>query len=220
MSTSKIKVAFIDVDRTIFSVNSGNILVWKAFTGKLMGINQLLKAFWYAVLYRLRIGNASDIIDKMALWTEGVKAEEFEKLCQKIFETYLKKKIRPEIINEVKILIEDGIKPVILSAALSAICKPTALILDIQEVICSELAVINGKYTGFPQGKINYAEEKLSRVIDYCKQNKINLNDASCYSDSFSDIPVLQSVGLAFCISPDKRLRNKAKKMNWKILDW
>jgi len=220
MSEEKIKVAFIDVDRTIFSTNSGNILVWKAYTSGLMGFSQLLKAAWYALLYRTRIGNPSEIIDKMALWTNGVKQDDLEILCKQIFNTYLRQKIRPEMIQEVMRLKNDRVRIVILSAALSAICKPTAEVLGIDEIICSDLEVVDGKFTGKPKGKLCYGVEKLNRVVEYCQVNKIDLKNTSCYTDSVSDISVLEVVAYPFCISPDSRLRKEAITRGWKVIDW
>jgi len=48
----------------------------------------------------------------------------------------------------------------------------------------------------------------------------VRLSDCAFYTDSFSDVPVLEAVGQPVAVNPDPRLRRRANKRGWRIVDW
>jgi phosphoserine phosphatase len=85
-------------------------------------------------------------------------------------------------------------------------------------IICSALKTSNGLYTGDPEGRFCFGDEKVKRLREHCK-NK-NINPALCwyYGDSVDDLPVLTFIGNPICVNPDKKLLKEAKKKGWEIL--
>ncbi len=94
-------------------------------------------------------------------------------------------------------------KVVILSSALDLICNEMSLRLGMDDIICSTLESEDGYLTGKPCGRFCYGEEKLIRLMAYCRNNTMNPSDSWYYSDSISDLPVLSSVGNPVCVNPD-----------------
>ena len=87
-------------------------------------------------------------------------------------------------------------------------------------VICSEPELVNQHYSGRPETGFCFRDEKLNRMNQYLQLNHFTLHDAWYYADSIDDLPVLQSVGHAICVNPDKQLEKIARKQNWVIHTW
>jgi phosphoserine phosphatase len=63
-------------------------------------------------------------------------------------------------------------------------------------------------------------KNKYLQAIQYCEENNFTFTDAYFYSDSISDLPLLQVVGHPVCVCPDSSLRQIANKSGWTICDW
>lgn len=213
-------LALFDLDRTIFTVNSSNYLVWHAFKKRLISISDLMKGIYLAFLYKAGWRETNRILNEMAAWIKGMTEKDLTKIAERIIESHLLEKIRPEIYHEIEKHQKKGAKVVILSAALPVLCQPIARHLKIHDVICTEMEVADGRYTGKSLGIICFAEEKLNRLLEYCNIHNFGLDDAYYYADSISDVHVLSAVAHPVCIDPDRKLRKAAKKNNWLIPDW
>ncbi|MEJ2054937.1 MAG: hypothetical protein P8X42_13535 [Calditrichaceae bacterium] len=71
-----------------------------------------------------------------------------------------------------------------------------------------------------PAGAYCYGDEKLNKIIEYCKSNHFDLGKAYYYADSYSDLNVLKAVGNPVCVSPDRKLKKIAQKEGWRISIW
>ena len=80
--------------------------------------------------------------------------------------------------------------------------------------------VIDGKFSGKPNGSYCYGEEKLRQVIKYCNKHNFDIQKTFYYADSFSDILVLESVGNPICVTPDKKLKKAAYRNGWPVYHW
>jgi len=63
-----------------------------------------------------------------------------------------------------------------------------------------------------------FGVNKKNGVVNWLKQNNINLDDVSFYSDSYTDIPLLELCGKPVAVNPDSILARQAKKRGWEIL--
>ncbi len=212
-------VVFIDLDNTLLSVNSGKITVLAAYKNGLIKFFELLNAFFLSVVYKLNIRIPEKTVIKMAAWLGGMKEELIINLSKEIVDRELIPTVRPSMINEIKFHQKKGATVVLLSAALPYVCEPIAKFVGINEVICSSMEIKQGVFTGKPQGKICLGKEKLVRAQQYCEKNSLSLSEAYCYADSDSDKYILAASGYPICVSPDKKLRKRALKNNWKITE-
>ena len=62
-------------------------------------------------------------------------------------------------------------------------------------------------------GKLPFAQREATAT-------GISLRDAVFYTDSYSDLTVLEAVGEAVAVNPDPRLRRLAVKRGWRVVDW
>jgi HAD superfamily hydrolase (TIGR01490 family) len=212
--------AFFDLDRTIVKSVSGNSQVRRAFKKGLMTRSDLAKAVYLSVIYKLNLRNPQKIIDEMAGWARGLPEKTMDDLCLEVVNEELLPSIYSEAILEIKAHKDKNAKLVILSSALTPICREMSLHLEMDGFLCSDLEVKNGYLTGHPVGHLCFGEEKRVRLLEYCEKNNTRSSDAWYYGDSISDLPALSSVGNPVCVNPDKRLKKEGSARGWKILWW
>jgi phosphoserine phosphatase len=63
----------------------------------------------------------------------------------------------------------------------------------------------------------------LAKVEDFVRAQSdasIRLVDATVYTDSVTDLPLLLAVRSPVAVNPDLRLRNYARRQGWPIQQW
>ena len=218
-STSRPYTAFFDLDRTIIRTDSGRTLIWYALKEGLMTRTYLLKGIYLSILYKLNLRNPTKIISTMVSWLKGVSEDSFNELSAEIFRNDLKESINHDIKSEINFHRKNGAGCVILSSSIQPVCQPIADYLKMDDIICSNLEVDNGIYTGRPSGLFCFGEEKAVRLLEYCKMNNIDYETALYYGDSISDLPVLNTVGYPICVNPDRKLKRVANIRGWQIIN-
>lgn len=214
------KIAFFDIDYTILKINSGEALIKQAYRKRLISTIGIAKAIYAGLQYKYSLRDAQKIIDKMGGWLKGFSEEKINKVAEEIFHKDILPNIRPNIIKEIDRLKKQGTEIVILSSSIQSVCIPLGEHLDFDEVLCSELEVKDGKYTGRPVGQFCFRKEKLIRLKEFCDKRGCDLKDASYYADSIDDLPALEKVGYPICVSPDKKLTGEAQKRGWIVQNW
>jgi HAD superfamily hydrolase (TIGR01490 family) len=213
-------IAFFDLDGTLISANSGKLLVKGALKNGMMIMPDLIKALWLSLLYKFGLMNPEKIIAGMLKWLAGVPENEVSSLISEVFEKHILHSIPEKARREIKMHKEKNAAVVILSSALFPVCQAVASHLEMDDVICTQIETVNGRYTGRPAGNFCFGHEKFFRLREYCERNGSKIPDAWYYGDSFSDLPVLEIVGNPVCVNPDKKLLKEANKNNWIIYTW
>lgn len=142
---------------------------------------------------------------------------------------------------EVRALVEanmaERLEPTIYPAALAAICAhqeagrlvflvsaepeevvvPLAEQLGIAHTICSQAVIgADGCYTGETKAWI-YGPEKSVAIRNAADRLGIDLAASYAYSDSATDVPMLECVGHPIAVNPDRALHKVAVERGWDI---
>jgi phosphoserine phosphatase len=67
---------------------------------------------------------------------------------------------------------------------------------------------------------ICYGPGKVEVAEAWACANGVDLAASSFYSDSSTDVPMLERVGRPYAVHPDPRLALLARSRGWPILDW
>ena len=154
----------------------------------------------------------------MLSWLRGLQLEMVKALCREVFNDTLVTTIRPEILEVMTEHRSRNGANVLLSSATSPICEPISAHLQLDDMICTQLASENGILTGKTSGKLVYGIEKKQRLMAYCQEHGYDPNEVYYYGDSFTDHHVMEAVGKPVAVSPDKGLLRIAVAKNWPIL--
>jgi phosphoserine phosphatase len=125
------------------------------------------------------------------------------------------------VYDEAVTLIEqhhrEGRDVVIVSASGTEVVEPIGAMLGADIVVATRLEEVDGRYTG----EIDfyaYAEEKARAIEDLAQQRGYDLATSFGYSDSVTDVPMLEAVGHPHAVNPDKELRKVAQGNGWPVL--
>jgi HAD superfamily hydrolase (TIGR01490 family) len=106
------------------------------------------------------------------------------------------------------------------SATNSVLVEPIARRLGFENIVATEVEIIDGVYTGKVYGRPALGQGKLTKVEEWAAQNNIkDFKDAIFYSDSINDLPLLSEVGVPIAVNPDDQLRNLSIKNNWEVIE-
>ena len=78
----------------------------------------------------------------------------------------------------------------------------------------------DGKLTGKVEHPLCFGHGKLVRARRLAEELGFKLEEAVFYTDSITDLPLLEAVGERVCVNPDPRLRRLARARGWKIERW
>ncbi len=131
--------------------------------------------------------------------------------------------IRPTIYAGSKELVEadrrQGFRPVLVTGELDFALAQVARYFGFDAVISNALIYEKGAATGAVAAPLIAEQEKVKAIRQLCRQRDVEPAQCKAYSDSFSDAPMLESVGSPVAVNPDRRLRRIAQKRGWPIIN-
>jgi hypothetical protein len=86
-------------------------------------------------------------------------------------------------------------------------------------VIATRARIVDGRYTGELEF-YSYGESKAEEIRSLAERIGIDLEGSYAYTDSITDLPMLQAVGHPVAVNPDRDLRREAETRGWDIRDF
>lgn len=146
-------------------------------------------------------------------------------------ERFLHEVIWPRVPAEALALVDhhraQGHTLVLTTATNRVITELTAQALRLPHLIATEVQLVDGVYTGRPEGVLNMREGKVVRLHRWLADRGLDeaaraaaLRGAHFYSDSANDLPLLGAVGHPVAVDPDQRLLAHATAQGWPVRRW
>jgi HAD superfamily hydrolase (TIGR01490 family) len=212
--------AFFDLDKTIIA-KSSSLAFSKPFqAGGLISRRAVLRTA-YAQFVFLTGGADHDQMEKMRQFMSQLCAGWDVATVREIVADTLHNIVDPLVYDEAVSLIEEhklaGRDIVIVSTSGAEVVEPIGAMLGADRVVATRLEIVDGKYTGEIE-YYAYAEEKARAIEDLAAERGYDLAECFGYSDSITDVHMLEAVGHPFAVNPDKDLRRVAVSKGWPIL--
>lgn len=109
---------------------------------------------------------------------------------------------------------------VLVTGSLDFIIEPFARALAVDAVVAPSLVESNGRFTGKLNGPPIGDKEKARRITQFAENHGIDLSRSHAYGDSIADLPMLDCVGHAHVVNPDRRLAGVAQGNGWSTHHW
>lgn len=211
--------AFFDLDRTLMAGSSGYQFGRAAFKSGMVGRRQL--AGWAIDHLRFRLKGSTDqdtdeLVRQVKDLLEGVPERQLKRMVPDLLAGILPR-IYPQMIEEVRSHQDAGRPTFIVSAAGDGIVSLLALVLDMEGGIGTRYEVDpDGNYTGTLE--LNYGDGKIEPMRRFAAEHAIDLDSSWAYSDSVSDLPMLELVGKPVAVNPDAELAEIAAERGWRVM--
>jgi HAD superfamily hydrolase (TIGR01490 family) len=209
--------AFFDVDRTLVSCNTGRLFLRDLRARGEISFFRALRALVWMAKYHLSLIDlqwvATRVASQMAGWVERDFAER-----------WVADDVLPLIVPGAHSRIEkhraEGHVLSILSSSPTYVTQPIAKALGIEEVMSTRFEVAGGLFTGRLVGPACVGPGKVHWAEDLGARRQLDLGKSWFYTDSYTDLPMLERVGYQVVVNPDPRLRRAAKRRGWPVQDW
>lgn len=212
--------AFFDLDRTLIAGSSAFVFGRAARAAGYVPLREFIGHGYQAIKFRLT--GASDattdgIRDQMLSAVGGLHQGDLLALNEVVLPELLGL-IRPEARAVLEHHHRAGRDTYIVSASPIEIVEPLARALDMTGGIGTRSEVVDGMYTGRLDGPFCYGEGKVIAMKELAAERGIDLSQSWSYSDSASDIPMMEAVGHAVAVNPDPKMAKIARERGWPVV--
>lgn len=212
--------AFFDLDRTLVACNTGRLFLKDLRSRGEISIGRVLRAMGWLARYHFSLLDVDAVAQKIMAGMRGWSERDFEERCKRWVEDEVLPLLLPAGLRKIEEHRRRGHLLAILSTSPSYVTRPIAKTLGMDEAVSTQFEVEGGLFTGrviapacFGAGKVHWAEQ-LGRA------RKLDLGRSWFYTDSFTDLPMLERVGHQVIVNPDPRLRRTARQRGWTVENW
>lgn len=212
--------AFFDLDKTLIAKSSTLAFSRPFFDEGLLNRRAVLKSSYAQFLFLIS-GADHDQMDRMRNYiTAMCTGWDVEQIKTIVGET-LHDIVTPLVFAEAADLIAEhtaqGHDIVVVSASGEEVVTPIAQALGATHSAATQMRVEDGKYTGELEFYC-FGEGKVEAIRKLAAEHGYDLSQCHAYSDSSTDIPMLNAVGRPTAVNPDRLLRKTAAANGWPVL--
>ena len=215
--------AFFDLDKTIIAKSSTLAFGSPLYKAGFLNRRALLKAGIAQIVY-VMVGADHDQMEKvrgqLLALTKGWDRVQVQELVRETVDEI----VAPLVYAEALALIDEhhraGRTVVIISSSPEEVVRPLAVYLGVDDVIATRSkSGPDGRYTG-ELDFYAYGPGKAEAIRALAERDGIDLTASYAYSDSATDLPMLEAVGHPVVVNPDKELADIAVARDWQVMDF
>ncbi|MGO8882598.1 MAG: HAD family hydrolase [Streptosporangiaceae bacterium] len=219
-SGSESQAAFFDLDKTIISRSSTLAFASSFYRYGLITRTEALRGASAQIVFRL--GGASHRrMERLRLQVgelcRGWPADRIGEIVRRHLDEIIVPLVYPQIYALLAAHQEAGRDVIIVSTSGQEMVRPIGALLGASSVIATRMAVADGRYTGEIEFYA-YGEAKAARIRELAAERGYRLAECFAYSDSVTDLPMLEAVGHPHAVNPDRALRKIARERGWPVL--
>jgi HAD superfamily hydrolase (TIGR01490 family) len=214
--------AFFDLDKTVIAKSSTLAFGRPFFQGGLINRRAVLKGAYAQFVFSLA-GADADQMERMRSQITAMTTGWDVTVVHDIVRETLHEIVDPLVYAEAADLIEAhraaGREIVIVSSSGAEMVEPIGEMLGVHRVVATRMVTVDGRYTG----EIDfyaYGENKAAAMREVAAEKGWDLADCWAYSDSVTDLPMLEAVGHPTAVNPDRGLRKIAAERGWPVLEF
>lgn len=216
-----VAAAFFDLDRTLISGSSTfafGVEAWRQGLAEPRDIGRWATAAMTFMLAGDKDEGASiEVRTEFLSGIKGASVADLDAIGQAVLPK-LVARVRPEARKLLAMHHEAGRDTWIISASPQRIVGPIAASLGMTGAIGTDGEVVDGRFTGELEGEFIYGASKARALGSLAEDRGYDLKLSYAYSDSISDIPMLEAVGHPVAVNPDSDLEEVAHERGWPVV--
>jgi HAD superfamily hydrolase (TIGR01490 family) len=216
---TKHTAAFFDLDKTLISRSSTLAFSRPFYRHGLISRGTMIRgSFAQAVFKRAGAGQVrmERIRSQVSRVCRGWPADAVREIVQANLDAI----IVPHLYQEARTLVDEhhaaGRDVIVVSASGHEVVDPIAELLGADTVVATEMVITDGRYTG-EVAFYAFGEAKATKIHELAAARDYDLAGSYAYSDSVTDLPMLEAVGHPIAVNPDRALRREATRRGWPI---
>ena len=211
--------AFFDLDKTIIAGSSALAFSRPFRREGLISRRVMLRGAYAQLLLVLSGADAQTMESLRRRLTALCAGWEVDQVRAIVAET-LDEIVRPMVYAEATALIgrhrAAGQDVVVLSASGQEVVEPIAALVGADRAVATRMAIHRGRYAGEIEFYC-YGEQKAAAARRLAEEHGYDMEDCHAYTDSITDLPLLEAVGHPVVVNPDRELRRVARDRGWPV---
>jgi HAD superfamily hydrolase (TIGR01490 family) len=209
--------AFFDVDKTLISENSGTLYLRALYERGDIRWTTVVRSLASYLQYKLNLLDMERWVENAARDVKGRSERALTRESNQWFRDYVLPKVYPEARELTSHHAERGHVVALVSGATKFVLRPLARHLHVKHIMHTHLEVTDGHFTGRVLQPICFGEGKIYWVQQLIEREGIDLAKSYFYSDSITDLPLLELVGHPQVVNPDPLLYREARRRHWPV---
>jgi putative phosphoserine phosphatase/1-acylglycerol-3-phosphate O-acyltransferase len=209
--------ALFDLDQTLLAGFSATSFIRERLVTGRMSPQELATTFYGALSFALGRTGFSALMSATTAAYRGLAESMLEEVGEEVFVKHLATQIYPESRAIVEAHQEAGHTIAIITSATRYQAEPLARDMGIDHVLCTELEVEEGVFTGEVIRPTCYGEGKAVAARSLAARVGLDLDESYFYTDSHEDLPLLEAVGRPRPLNPNRQLAQISKERQWPI---
>jgi HAD superfamily hydrolase (TIGR01490 family) len=214
------EAAFFDLDKTVIARASMAAFGHHFYRGGLISRTTVVRVMATQLVY-LHLGASEQKLDRIResvlRMTRGWDQSKVSRIVRETLDDVVEPIIYAEALELLEHHQRAGRRVYIVSASPEEIVAPLAEYLGVDGVIASRAVVdLDGRYTG-EMDFYAYGPFKAQAMRDVAEREGIDLESSYAYSDSYTDVPMLEAVGHPVVVNPDRVLARLARDRGWEV---
>lgn len=212
------KLAIFDIDYTITKKETMMELFKYVVENDKRNLKFLPRAIYSGIMFLLKIYDEKQAKEKFLKFIEGMDEKELRKLIKNFYKDRLQTILYKDALKMMKDLKHKGYDIYLISASPEFYINEFYAIKEVDKIIGTKFKFKfeNGKFIRKMIGENCKGEEKVKRLIEFLKEQNIEVDfkESYMFSDSLSDKPLFDIVGKPCLINYKKD--HKIERLNWK----
>jgi HAD superfamily hydrolase (TIGR01490 family) len=217
------RAAFFDLDKTVIAKASIAAFGRPLYRGGLINRRLVARAVVSQLIY-LHLGASEQklarVRESMLTLTKGWDRAQIREIVREALEDTVEPIIYAEALDLIEAHRAAGYKVYLVSASPEDIVLPLAEHLGVDGAIASRVEVDDeGRYAGEMEFYA-YGPFKAEAMQELAESEGFDLAESSAYSDSYTDLPMLEAVGHPVAVNPDRVLAKLARERDWEVMQF
>ncbi len=209
--------AFFDMDKTLIAENSGSLYMKRRYETGEITATELAKGFGAYLQYKLGVLDIAAWTREMMKEFEGRAVAEIQRESEEWLVDLLIESLYPEARTIVEEHQDKDHVVAIVSGSTNFVVAPLARYLGIDHILTTRLEEKEGRFTGRVVEPVCFEEGKIHWLRELVADQDIDLARSWFYTDSITDVPLLEMVGHPVVVNPDPRLYRQAARRGWPV---
>lgn len=217
------RAAFFDLDKTVIAKASIAAFGRPFYKGGLINRRLIARAVVSQIIY-LHLGASEQklarVRESMLALTKGWDRDQIREIVREALEETVEPIIYAEALDLIEAHRAAGDRVYLVSASPEEIVEPLAEHLGVDGCIATRAVVDEeGRYAGEMEFYA-YGPFKAEAIRALAEAEDLDLAGSSAYSDSYTDLPMLEAVGHPVAVNPDRVLAKVARERQWEVMQF
>lgn len=210
--------ALFDIDGTLLARNTAPLYMNHLRRTGQARRRDLARTLYYLFWYKLGLLDVRSALEVSMAFVRGKDEAAMVADCVSWYGEAVRPYVFPGMAAQVAAHREAGHVLALLTSATRYLAEPLGADLGIEHHLVTQLVVRDGRFTGEVVQPVCYGRGKVYWAERFAAEHGVDLAASFFYTDSITDLPLLDRVGHPRVVHPDPRLRRLAQRRGWQVL--